>query len=144
MEFSDEHGKIQPVLMGCYGIGPSRVMGTIVEVHHDDKGIIWPYMVAPFMVHLLQLGPSSSTSQQAQKFYHQLNQAGIDVLFDDRVEITAGQKFADADLIGIPLRIVVSDKTDGKFELKRRDETKAELLKDSEVIKKIERFSSAV
>ena len=115
---TDEKGEQKPVIMGSYGWGPSRVMGTIVEVHHDDKGIIWPETVAPFMVHIvgLDLDPSTGSGQvsvksEAERVYKLLQAEGIEVLFDDRTGVSAGEKFADADLIGIPYRVVISKKT---------------------------------
>jgi prolyl-tRNA synthetase len=130
----DETGKEQTVLMGCYGIGLSRLMGTIVEVWHDDKGIVWPEAVAPFKVHLISLGKN----EEAEKIYAELQKKKIEVLFDDR-EVTAGQKFADADLIGIPYRIVVSEKSlqAGGVEMKKRSEEKGEIVKVEELLEKI-------
>ena len=127
-KYIDEKGKPQPVLMGCYGIGPSRVLGAIVEIFHDDKGICWPEAVAPFKVHLLCLGKEEAVVKQAKKVYDELLKNNIEVLYDDRLEATAGQKFADADLIGLPCRLVVSGKTGEKVEFKKRTEEKAELV----------------
>ena len=127
-KYIDEKGKPQPVLMGCYGIGPSRVLGAIVEIFHDDKGICWPEAVAPFKVHLLCLGKEEAVVKQAKKVYDELLKNNIEVLYDDRLEATAGQKFADADLIGLPCRLVVSGKTGEKVEFKKRAEEKAELV----------------
>jgi prolyl-tRNA synthetase len=122
----DEHGKKVTLIMGCYGIGIQRLMGTIVEVHHDKDGIIWPEAVAPFRVHLISLGKN----KEAEKIYNDLEKKGIEVLFDDR-DTTAGAKFADADLIGIPYRFVVSEKSlkAGGVEVKKRSESKSEILK---------------
>jgi prolyl-tRNA synthetase len=115
--------------MGSYGIGPSRVMGTIVETLSDEKGIVWPKEVAPFAVHLVRLGVNSDTVAFADKLYEDLTEKGIAVLYDDR-DLRPGEKFADSDLIGIPVRFVVSDKTvaEGKVEVKKRTEDAAELL----------------
>ncbi len=126
-------GKKLPVLMGCYGIGPSRVVGSIVEVYHDDAGMIWPEAVAPFRVHLISL---HGAEQEAESLYHQLVKQEIDILWDDR-DASAGGKFADADLIGLPLRLVVSKKTlaEGKVEMKRRAEKESSLVALNEVIK---------
>lgn len=112
----------KPVLMGCYGIGLSRLMGTVVELFNDDKGIIWPKEIAPFKYHLISL----QKNKEAQDIYDSLE----GVLYDDR-DKSAGNKFADADLIGIPIRIVVSEKTLEKdsVEIKRRNEEKSELVK---------------
>lgn len=125
--FADEKGEKKPYWFGSYGIGPTRVMGTIVEVHHDDKGIIWPESIAPFRFHLLGL------NGKGEEVYTKLLEMGVEVLFDDR-DVSAGQKFADADLIGIPWRLVVSDKTGGKIEIKRRSETSTKLLAIDECI----------
>ena len=126
LEYVDENSQIKPVIMGCYGIGPSRVMGSVVEVYHDDRGIIWPENVAPFQVHLLQIGESSAVVKNTQKVYDKLLKEGFEVLFDDR-KVSAGEKFADADLLGIPYRIVVSEKTKDKIEIKKRSQAKGSL-----------------
>jgi len=112
-----------------------RVMGTAVEIHHDNRGIIWPNTIAPFKVHLIEI-PAKSESfvkKQAEKIYKDLIDKGIEVLYDDR-DKTAGEKFTDADLIGIPWRVVVSQKTLGKdsFELKQRNQKRTKLVKISE------------
>ncbi|MBI5732058.1 MAG: hypothetical protein HY982_01725 [Candidatus Magasanikbacteria bacterium] len=129
-KFLDEKGKEQPVLMGCYGIGPSRVMGAVVEVSHDDKGIIWPEEIAPFKVHLLKLtGSTNKSLSEADKIYDDLTKAGAEVLYDDRAEKMPGEKFADADLIGCPYRVIVSEKSlaKGGAEIKKRNSDKTEI-----------------
>ncbi len=148
LTYTTADGSKKPVIMGCYGIGSSRVMGTIVEASHDDKGIIWPESVAPFEVHLLDLTPHPSPLHstgapspargegKAEKVYHALQKAGIEVFYDDR-EVTAGVKFADSDLLGIPYRLVVSEKTKDKVEVKKRSEKEAELVELKEFISKI-------
>ena len=110
--------------MGCYGIGLSRLIGTIVEIYHDGEGIIWPENVAPFAVHLLSLGQN----EKAEKIYQELLNKKIEVLYDDR-DLRPGEKFADSDLIGIPVRFVVSDKTvaENKVEIKYRNKNSADL-----------------
>ncbi|RMD58824.1 hypothetical protein D6821_02595, partial [Candidatus Parcubacteria bacterium] len=136
-EYTDMHGNKKLPLMGCYGIGPSRVMATIVEVSHDDKGIIWPPEVAPFKVHLIELsGGNEEVKRRAEQLYLDLSDAGIEVLYDDRREIGAGQKFADADLIGCPFRLVVSAKSieKNKAELKPRASKNLELVGLGDVI----------
>lgn len=130
--YADKEGKKRPVWFGSYGIGPTRVMGTLVEVSHDDKGIIWYPQVAPFDVHLIEL----PGAKNAEKIYKDLKEKGIDVLWDDR-NIQAGEKFGDADLIGIPVRLVISEKTGDKIEYKERSSDKSELLSFEEVLKKI-------
>lgn len=135
--FKDADGMDKKVIMGCYGIGISRLMGTIVEVHHDENGIIWPESVAPYQVHLVTLGnQESGIINQGEEMYKKLEDAGIEVLWDDREE-SAGQKFADADLLGIPVRLVVSAKTEGKVEWKNRNSDDTSLLGLDEVIKKL-------
>lgn len=122
-EFIDKDGKPQPYYMGCYGIGLGRVMATLVEAFHDDKGILWPESVAPFQVHIVGLDlEAASVRKKAEEVYKLLQAEGIEVLFDDRVDVSAGAKFADADLIGIPYRVVISKKTADKLEIKKRSE----------------------
>ncbi|MCX6792846.1 MAG: His/Gly/Thr/Pro-type tRNA ligase C-terminal domain-containing protein [Candidatus Falkowbacteria bacterium] len=138
-EYIDESGAKQPIIMGCYGFGPSRVMGTLVEVLHDDRGIIWPEEVAPFKVHLLELNSADSeVKTKTTELYEALLKANVEVLYDDR-EKTAGEKFAEADLIGCPWRIVVSEKTlkENKVELKARSSEKFELIDFKEVVSKL-------
>jgi len=139
LDYVDQDGKVKPVIMGCYGIGPSRVMGAIVEIYHDDKGIIWPESVAPFMVHLIQIGESVKVEKNAEKVYNKLLDEKVSVLFDDRKDASAGQKFADADLIGIPYRLVISEKNQDKIEVKKRGESKIELLTLDQLLKQIKR-----
>lgn len=129
---TDEKGERRPILMASYGIGISRLVATIVEIYHDDKGIIWPETVSPFKVHLLSLGEN----EQAEKIYDQLKKNGVEVLYDDR-DISVGAKLADADLIGIPWRAIVSKKTAGKVELKKRDAKETKLVTASDLIKSI-------
>lgn len=130
--FVDQKGKSKPVIMGCYGIGLGRLLATIVEASHDAKGIIWPQAVAPFQVHLLSL----QKNKKADKIYQDLKKKGIEVLYDDR-DASAGEKFADADLIGIPYRLVISGKTQDKIELKARGGSKAELFNFKQVLNKL-------
>lgn len=126
LRYKDKKGKDHDVVMGCYGIGPSRLMGTIAEVLHDERGIIWPKSVSPFSVHLLSLPGGEN---RAEKLYHDFQKNGIEVLYDDRRDIAAGEKFADADLMGIPWRMVVSSKTEKakKVELKSRSSKTSKL-----------------
>ncbi len=126
--YVDAQGQRQPVYMGSYGIGSSRVMGVLVEKFHDDKGIIWPAAVAPFHIHLMAIRVS------ADAVYAALQQAGIEVLYDDRDDVSPGEKFADADLIGIPWRVVVSPKTGDQIEVKRRSESNTQLMPVNEFI----------
>ena len=125
--YTDEKGMQQPVYMGSYGIGPSRVMGVLVEKFADDKGLVWPENVAPFKVHLIGLDlQDKKVLDEAERIYKLLQAEGIEVLFDDRVGTQAGAKFADADLIGIPYRVVISKKTGDKIEIKKRSEKETE------------------
>jgi prolyl-tRNA synthetase len=127
LRYTDEAGEQKLVYMGCYGMGPSRVMGTLVEVFHDDKGIIWPESVAPFQYHLLNLSKSDKVREQAEDLYEKLVKKGAEVLYDDRVGSSPGEKLQDADLLGLPIRLVVSDKTDDKIEVKKRNSAHVEL-----------------
>ncbi len=139
LKYKDEKGDEQVPIMGCYGIGPARLMGTVAELLCDDKGLVWPESIAPFRVHLIELaGGNKEVSDEAADIYKELTGAGIEVLWDDR-DARAGEKFADSDLIGIPWRVVVSEKTlaAGKYECVERSTGKVahvtldELLKDA-------------
>jgi prolyl-tRNA synthetase len=128
--FLAEDGTRKPFFGGSYGIGIGRAVQTLIETHHDDKGIVWPPQVAPFDAHLLALpGNDDDVRAKAEELAARLAQAGVDVLYDDRNE-SAGVKFADADLIGIPLRLTVSRRTlkESSMELKRRSAAEAELV----------------
>jgi len=125
--YTDENGEQKPVVMGSYGIGPGRCMATVVELSHDEKGIVWPEEIAPYKVHLVGLNLEDvGVGKKAQEVYDSLAVGGIEVLFDDRTDVSAGQKFADADLVGCPYRVVVSAKTSDEFEVKKRNEEKLE------------------
>jgi prolyl-tRNA synthetase len=137
LKFTDNGGKQQPVLMGCYGIGTSRLMGVVVEKFNDEKGIVWPDSIAPFKVHLLGLNlDDDAVRRETEKIYSKLTESGVEVLYDDRDQ-SAGVKFADSDLIGITFRIVVSKKTltEGSVEVKKRNENEAMLVKVEELAK---------
>lgn len=139
--FTDEDGSRKPVLMGCYGLGPSRVMGGIVEVHHDERGIVWPASVAPFAVHVLSLrGKVDPTAPQneAEKLVAELEAVGVSVLWDDR-DVSPGEKFADADLLGLPLRLVISEKTlaEDVVEWKTRTDVDAQKVPRAEVVQRV-------
>ena len=125
--FADEKGENKPVIMGCYGIGLQRLMGAIVEVSHDDKGIVWPGAISPYNAHLVDLNGEGKALYES---------AVGSVLWDDR-DLSAGEKFADADLIGIPYRLVVSEKTGDKIEIKKRSDDKTELISKEELNNKI-------
>jgi len=122
--FNDADGTEKPFVMGSYGIGVGRLMAAIVEEHHDELGIVWPESVAPFQVHLISLAQEGEVFAQAEALYNRLHHAGIEVLYDDRPDLSAGVKFNDADLIGCPLRVTVSNRSlqNGGVEVKRRSE----------------------
>ena len=139
--FLDAAGAEHPILMGCYGIGIYRLLAIAVEQSHDEKGIIWPFGIAPYHVALVGLDlDKGETGQIAEQLYAQVQAAGIEVLFDDRVE-TAGVKFNDADLIGLPLRIVVSKRSlrQGGVELKLRSQKESRIVPITDVIAVIQR-----
>lgn len=135
MTYLDEQGERQPVLMGCYGIGISRVVGTIVEACHDERGIVWPKSVAPFQIHLVGLSGKTEEAQatlnaQMQEWYDTLTSAGFSVLMDDRAGLSAGERLADADLLGMPLRILLSEKTlaVASAEVQWREDRRSEMV----------------
>ncbi|MCX6703802.1 MAG: His/Gly/Thr/Pro-type tRNA ligase C-terminal domain-containing protein [Candidatus Zambryskibacteria bacterium] len=134
--YTDEEGNSKSVVMGCYGIGPSRLMGTIVELLSDEKGIVWPEAVAPFRVHLVILGNSPEVRVAGDLFYEKMKTLGVETLYDDR-ELRPGEKFADSDLIGIPTRVVISEKTlqAGKLEVKKRTATEAQMMDEEEFLR---------
>lgn len=133
--FIDENGKEQQYYMGCYGFGIGRTLATVVEIHHDDRGIIWPESIAPYQVHLIGLNlEDEEVKSRVEKVYQDLIERDIEVLFDDRPDISAGEKFADADLIGIPYRLVVSKKTGEQIEVKKRSESESMKISFSELL----------
>ena len=136
VKFLDKDGVSKPVVMGSYGIGPTRVLATLVEIFHDDRGIIWPKSVAPYAVHLIALGKDKKVFAAAKKLYQDLEKKGVEVLYDDR-ECAPGEKFADADLIGAPIRVVLSEKTLAakKLEVKERAKDKVKMLSSAELFK---------
>ena len=129
--YKDENGDSKPPIMGSYGIGLGRIMGVVVEVLSDDSGLVWPESISPFKLHLIGLSDAS-------KIYDKLEKKGFEVLYDDR-DISAGEKFADSDLIGIPYRIVISNRniSAGKIELTERATNKTERISEDELIKKL-------
>ena len=132
--YVDENGERQPVVMGSYGIGVSRLMGVLAEHFADDKGLVWPKNVAPYQVYLARLGTDEPVVKAADELYERLQSAGIDVLYDDS-DRRPGEKFADADLLGLPHRVVISAKTvaEGTYEYKSRVGTDTELLNFDEL-----------
>ena len=129
LKFTDEKGELKTVVMGSYGIGPARVMGVIAELFGDDKGLVWPESVSPFGVHIVRIGQDEKVVEEADKLYKDLESAGVEVLYDDR-DVSAGQKFVDADLVGVPTRVTISPKTleSNSFELKKRTDEDAKLV----------------
>jgi prolyl-tRNA synthetase len=119
--FLDANGKDCPAVMGCYGIGIGRTAAAAIEQNHDDKGIVWPFPIAPFHVHLVSLGQSTGVTEAVTTLYASLEASGLEVLWDDRDE-RAGVKFNDADLIGAPYQVIVGDKglAEGLLEVKTR------------------------
>ncbi len=134
--FTNQAGERQFVHLGSYGIGITRLMGVVAEKFADDKGLVWPENVAPARVYLIRLGESSEVNRVADELYSDLKEGGLEVLYDDR-DMRAGEKFADADLLGIPYRIVISEKTikNDNYEIKKRTETESQLHPKSEIIK---------
>jgi len=135
--YSDKDGQEKIVEMGCYGFGPSRVMGTIAEIFNDEKGLIWPESVAPYQIHLIGLDLfDENIKKQAEDLYQKLLDKNIEVLFDDRIDVTAGAKFADADLIGIPTRLVISKRSleKGGIERKKRNEPQSEIVTSDKIV----------
>lgn len=136
--FTNEQGEKQFVHLGSYGIGVTRVMGVIAEKMADDKGLVWPESVAPAKIYIARLGDNEPVAQQADVLYDRLTAAGVQVIYDDR-DLRAGEKFADADLLGIPYRVVISDKTasSGHIELKARTKDNAESLDGEELLRRV-------
>jgi len=136
--YTDEQGKQQSLIMGCYGIGISRLMGLLAEHFADDKGLVWPEAIAPAKVYIARLSDSAEVSKQADVLYDRLTAAGVQVIYDDR-DLRAGEKFADADLLGIPYRVVVSEKTaaSGHIELKARTQDNAESIDGEELLRRV-------
>lgn len=136
--YTNESGERVPVVMGSYGIGPGRLMGTIAELSSDENGLVWPEAVAPFTYHLVALpDKAGAVLPQADVLYRTLVDSGATVLYDDRVDVSAGEKFSDSDLIGIPTRLVVSERTlaEGKVERKNRKSGEVQMLATSEIVR---------
>jgi prolyl-tRNA synthetase len=137
---NDEGEQVRPT-MGCYGLGVERLLAAAVEEHHDEQGIIWPASIAPYDVHIVGIGldRDEAVAADADALYGELQEAGLDVLFDDRPE-RPGVKFNDADLIGVPIRLTVSSRNHqaGVVELKRRDAEEAESVPRAAVLDRVE------
>jgi len=139
--YIDKDGKEVPYYMGCYGIGIERTMAAIVELYNDENGIVWPEIVAPFKLYLLGIGLEDDTvKKRAEGVYKELVESGVEVLYDDREDVTAGEKFADADLIGCPYRLVVSKKTGDKVEVKKRNSEITKITTTEDLTKKLSSF----
>lgn len=131
LQYQNENGEAQPVVMGSYGIGLSRLMGAIVEILSDANGIVWPKSIAPFQMHLVSL----KQDERCNALYERLIAEGIEVLYDDRFDKSPGEKFADADLIGCPVRITIGGKTpEGQVEYKLRSEKEFRLIPESDLL----------
>jgi prolyl-tRNA synthetase len=129
--FADEDGDLKPPIMGCYGIGVGRVFASVIEANHDERGIVWPRQLAPYPVHVVALGlDKPGVRESAEQVYAQLREAGIEPLYDDREEGSAGVKFNDADLLGMPVRVTVSPRSieAGGAEVKRRTDKEARVV----------------
>ncbi|MFH0755393.1 MAG: aminoacyl--tRNA ligase-related protein [bacterium] len=142
LKYKNEKGEEKFVIMGSYGIGLGRLMGTIVEIFADDKGLIWPISIAPFKIHIVEISSENKkVKKSAEKLYNLFIKNNIEVLYDDR-EIRAGEKFNDSDLIGIPIRIIVSEKglEKGEFEIKLRKDGKILNLKEGEILSFVKKY----
>ena len=134
LSVDNKKGEKITLIMGCYGIGLQRLMGTVVEISNDEKGIIWPESIAPVKVHLISLGKN----EEAEKIYRDLQEKNVEVLYDDR-DVSAGEKFADADLIGLPYRVVISEKSlkGGGVEIKKRPDPKGEIISTDKIVSEV-------
>lgn len=144
VKFTDADGSRKLAIMGCYGIGVTRLVGAVVEARHDARGMIWPKSIAPYDVHLMSLSSKNPEKQEriqsiSQDIYENCAKHGLSVLFDDRIDTSVGVKFADADLIGIPTRILVSQKSldQGGVEVRERGEEKTEIVQLDQMFDKI-------
>jgi prolyl-tRNA synthetase len=138
--YLDAQGKRQPMVMGCYGIGVSRMIAAIIETSHDDAGIIWPKEVAPFDVEILPLQANDPQSMAlAMKYYDELRKAGVEVLLDDRDE-SAGRKFNDADLVGIPWKVIIGKRklAEGSVELKNRRTQEVSVINKDQLVSRMQ------
>jgi prolyl-tRNA synthetase len=141
--FTDQKGEEKNLWMGSYGIGIERCLALVVETHHDEKGICWPKNLTPYQVHLLGLELDNlQVKKAADSLYKKLKESGLDVLYDDRANITPGEKFADADLIGIPLRVLMSKRSlkQGGVEYKQRTKNESQVLSEKELLKTVKEF----
>jgi len=141
LNFKDSKGNDKPVVMGCYGIGLGRLMGAVVEVSHDDNGIIWPQSIAPYQIHLINLGAEERVVSETDKLYELLCGIGYEVLWDDRDE-TAGSKLFDADLLGMPVRLVISNKTiqQKSIEMRIRQSGLVEIIESKKLEQRLKEY----
>ena len=139
--FTDKEGVNRPVVLGSYGIGISRLMGVIIEYFSDANGLVWPYNIAPYKVIISALGNSPEVVKESEKIYKSLTDKKSDVIYDDR-DVRPGEKFADADLLGIPLRVVISEKNiaKGELEIKNRTQKESKYIKPDDLMKIIEKL----
>jgi prolyl-tRNA synthetase len=138
--YLDEKGKEKEAVMGCYGIGVTRTVGAAIEQHNDADGILWPIAIAPYQVHLLLLNPADpEVTKAADQCYEDLIKAGYEVLYDDRAEATAGFKFKDADLLGLPLSVRIGARglKEGVVEVKRRRLKEVSMVPLAQVLDKV-------
>lgn len=142
LAYLDEEGKEKFVVMGSYGLGPTRLIGTIAEVLSDKDGLVWPKRVAPFDIHLVEIADESGEARKtSERIYSALKSRGFQVLFDDR-DLRAGEKFKDSDLIGIPLRLIISKKNldEGVCEIKERETGKVSKIKENQLVDFVENY----
>src|SRR3989344_2023856 len=139
--YSDENNQLKPVIMGSYGIGLDRLIASIIEASHDDKGMLWPKSVAPYQVHLIHIGDDRKVLDLANELYEKLWEAEVEVFYDDREDVSVGEKFADADLIGIPYRLVVSDKNQDQVEFKKRGAAKSIRIDKDKIVQFLQHTS---
>jgi len=135
LKYTDKNGNDKIVYMGCYGIGISRLIGVMAEIFNDDAGLIWPKQVAPFLVHLILL--SKEQKKRAEALYQDLLEHGIEILFDDRTDVSAAQRLVEADLIGCPYRLVISKRAGEKIEFKEREKNQVKFLTKKELLAKL-------
>lgn len=140
LTFTDEDGSVKPVILGSYGIGITRVIGVITELMSDDKGLVWPEAIAPAQIHIVRIGNGEEVVVSADKLYDQLMEQGVEVLYDDR-DIQPGKMLADADLIGVPTRVIVSTKSleAGGVEVKKRISDETEIISADDLMARISR-----
>lgn len=138
--FTDKDEQLKPCVMGCYGIGPGRTMGVIAELLSDEKGLVWPSQIAPFHVYLVSIGDDEEVLRNSEEVYSRLWKEGLEVLWDDR-DCSAGGKFNDADLLGVPIRLVVSKRLNeaGEVELKLRSEKDANNYKIEGIVEEVKK-----